>query len=78
MIHQFAVEYASKCLLRPSTNGVTSPSSLLSETSEGPLDLTVNRTLEVKQSKAESGKKSRKYRCTSSSFASPKQIYKLV
>uniref|UniRef100_A0A3Q3ED37 Ligand dependent nuclear receptor corepressor like n=1 Tax=Kryptolebias marmoratus TaxID=37003 RepID=A0A3Q3ED37_KRYMA len=53
MIRQFAVEYASKCLLHTSTNGVTSPSSPLSETSDGPLDLTVSRTLETKESEAE-------------------------
>ncbi|KAM9770592.1 ligand-dependent nuclear receptor corepressor-like protein isoform 3-T3 [Menidia menidia] len=49
MIHQFAVEYASKCLLRTSTNGVTGTSSPLSETPDGPLDLTVSRTVEEKE-----------------------------
>ncbi|KAM4750648.1 uncharacterized protein lcorl isoform 2-T2 [Anableps anableps] len=44
MIHKFAEEYASKCLLRTTTNGVTRPSSPLSDTSDAPLDLTVNRT----------------------------------
>ncbi|KAM3623267.1 uncharacterized protein V6R79_009331 [Siganus canaliculatus] len=51
MIHQFALEYASKCLLHTSTNGVlTRTSSPLSETSEAPLDLTVSRTQEEKES----------------------------
>ncbi|XP_047220198.1 uncharacterized protein lcorl isoform X1 [Girardinichthys multiradiatus] len=53
MIHQFAVEYASKCLLLTTTNGVTRPSSPLSETSDAPLDLTVNRTFEERQSESE-------------------------
>uniref|UniRef100_A0A1A7WT73 Ligand dependent nuclear receptor corepressor-like n=2 Tax=Iconisemion striatum TaxID=60296 RepID=A0A1A7WT73_9TELE len=53
MIRQFAVEYASKCLLRSGTNGVTRPSSPLSETSDGPLDLTVSRTVEEKESRTE-------------------------
>uniref|UniRef100_M4A5T3 Ligand dependent nuclear receptor corepressor-like n=1 Tax=Xiphophorus maculatus TaxID=8083 RepID=M4A5T3_XIPMA len=44
MIHKFAEEYASKCLLRTTTNGVTRPSSPVPETSDAPLDLTVNRT----------------------------------
>ncbi|XP_015244052.1 PREDICTED: uncharacterized protein LOC107093487 isoform X2 [Cyprinodon variegatus] len=44
IIHQFAEEYASKCLLPTTTNGITRPSSPLSETSDAPLDLTVNRT----------------------------------
>uniref|UniRef100_A0A3P9NR63 Ligand dependent nuclear receptor corepressor-like n=1 Tax=Poecilia reticulata TaxID=8081 RepID=A0A3P9NR63_POERE len=44
MIHKFAEEYTSKCLLRTTTNGVTRPSSLVPETSDAPLDLTVNRT----------------------------------
>lgn len=57
MIHQFAVEYASKCRLLASTNGDATSSSPLSETSDGPLDLTVSRTLEVKERKAEPGKK---------------------
>lgn len=46
MIHQFAVEYASKCLLRTNINGVSRTSSPLSEPSEAPLDLTVSRTPE--------------------------------
>ncbi|XP_041640819.1 serine/arginine repetitive matrix protein 2 isoform X1 [Cheilinus undulatus] len=54
MIHQFAKEYASKCLLHTTTNGVTTKtSSPLSETSDAPLDLTVSRTLEEKESKCE-------------------------
>uniref|UniRef100_A0A3B3WLX9 Uncharacterized protein n=1 Tax=Poecilia mexicana TaxID=48701 RepID=A0A3B3WLX9_9TELE len=44
MIHKFAEEYASKCLLRTTTKGVTRPSSPVPETSDAPLDLTVNRT----------------------------------
>uniref|UniRef100_A0A3B4ZZQ4 Ligand dependent nuclear receptor corepressor like n=1 Tax=Stegastes partitus TaxID=144197 RepID=A0A3B4ZZQ4_9TELE len=47
MIHQFAMEYASKCLLPTNTNGVTRTSSPLSETSDAPLDLTVSRTQEM-------------------------------
>ncbi|XP_070768548.1 ligand-dependent nuclear receptor corepressor-like protein [Enoplosus armatus] len=54
MIHQFAIEYASKCLLRTSTNGVTTrTSSPVSETSDAPLDLTVSRTEEEKESERE-------------------------
>uniref|UniRef100_A0A3P8TTN1 Ligand dependent nuclear receptor corepressor-like n=1 Tax=Amphiprion percula TaxID=161767 RepID=A0A3P8TTN1_AMPPE len=49
MIHQFAMEYASKCLLPTNTNGVTRTSSPLSETSDAPLDLTVSRTQEQKE-----------------------------
>uniref|UniRef100_A0A3Q0RW12 Ligand dependent nuclear receptor corepressor like n=1 Tax=Amphilophus citrinellus TaxID=61819 RepID=A0A3Q0RW12_AMPCI len=48
MIHKFAMEYASKCRLHASTNGVTRTSSPLSEASDAPLDLTVNRTQEEK------------------------------
>ncbi|XP_041838439.1 ligand-dependent nuclear receptor corepressor-like protein isoform X4 [Melanotaenia boesemani] len=53
MIREFAVEYASKCLLRTNTNGVTRSSSPLSETSDAPLDLTVSRMLEEKEIKPE-------------------------
>uniref|UniRef100_A0A3Q3MMK6 HTH psq-type domain-containing protein n=1 Tax=Mastacembelus armatus TaxID=205130 RepID=A0A3Q3MMK6_9TELE len=54
MIHKFAMEYASKCLLHTSTNGVTTrTSSPLSETSDAPLDLTVGRTQEEKKSQPE-------------------------
>ncbi|XP_029007785.1 uncharacterized protein lcorl isoform X2 [Betta splendens] len=55
MIHQFALEYASKCLLHPSTNGVMrTPSPLLeTETSDAPLDLTVCRSQEEKESHPE-------------------------
>ncbi|XP_070712543.1 serine-rich adhesin for platelets isoform X1 [Pempheris klunzingeri] len=55
MIHRFAMEYASKCLLHTSTNGVTTrtSSTLSSETSDAPLDLTVSRTQEVKESERE-------------------------
>ncbi|KAM8772340.1 ligand-dependent nuclear receptor corepressor-like protein isoform 2-T2 [Acanthopagrus schlegelii] len=49
MIHQFALEYASKCLLHTNTNGVTTmTSSPLSDTSDAPLDLTMSRTQEEK------------------------------
>uniref|UniRef100_A0A3Q3EAM7 Ligand dependent nuclear receptor corepressor-like n=1 Tax=Labrus bergylta TaxID=56723 RepID=A0A3Q3EAM7_9LABR len=54
MIHQFAKEYTSKCLLHTNTNGViTRTSSPLSETTDAPLDLTVSRTLEEKESECE-------------------------
>ncbi|XP_023274311.1 ligand-dependent nuclear receptor corepressor-like protein isoform X1 [Seriola lalandi dorsalis] len=54
MIHQFAMDYASKCQLHTSTNGVTTrTSSPLSETSDIPLDLTVSRTQEEKEHKPE-------------------------
>lgn len=57
MIHQFAMEYASKCLLHTNTNGVTTTtSSPLSETSDAPLDLTVSRTQEEKQREPEPGR----------------------
>ncbi|KAM8880524.1 uncharacterized protein lcorl isoform 2-T2 [Spinachia spinachia] len=50
MIHQFALEYASKCLLHTSTNGVTTrTSSPLSQASDAPLDLTVSRSGEEKE-----------------------------
>ncbi|KAK5926663.1 hypothetical protein CgunFtcFv8_022215 [Champsocephalus gunnari] len=51
MIHQFALEYASKCLQHTSTNGATTrTSSPLSQTSDAPLDLTMNRTGNEKES----------------------------
>ncbi|KAM6942028.1 uncharacterized protein lcorl isoform 1-T1 [Lycodopsis pacificus] len=54
MIHQFALEYASKCLLHTSTNGVTTrTSSPLSQPSDAPLDLTVSRTEEEKESESD-------------------------
>ncbi|XP_029949091.1 uncharacterized protein lcorl isoform X1 [Salarias fasciatus] len=53
MIHQFALEYASECLLQTSANGVTRTSSPLSEASDAPLDLTVSRTHEGKESEPE-------------------------
>lgn len=57
MIHRFALEYASKCLLHTSTNGVTTrTSSPLSETSDAPLDLTVSRTQEEKENESEPGR----------------------
>lgn len=58
MIHQFALEYASKCLLHTSTNGVTTRTSTLSETSDAPLDLTVSRTQEEKKGESEPGRES--------------------
>lgn len=58
MIHQFAKEYASKCLLQTSTHGVTTrTSSPFSETSDAPLDLTVSRTQEEKESENDPGTK---------------------
>ncbi|AWP05633.1 putative ligand-dependent nuclear receptor corepressor-like protein [Scophthalmus maximus] len=54
MVHQFAMDYASKCLIHTSTNGVrTKTSSPLSETSDAPLDLTVCRTQEEKECEPE-------------------------
>ncbi|KAK2817025.1 hypothetical protein Q5P01_025216 [Channa striata] len=54
MIHQFAMEYASKHLLHPSSTGViTKTSSPLSEGSDAPLDLTVSRTQEEKEGQPE-------------------------
>ncbi|XP_033936427.1 uncharacterized protein lcorl isoform X1 [Pseudochaenichthys georgianus] len=54
MIHQFALEYASKCLQHTSTNGATTrTSSPLSQTSDAPLDLTVNRTGNEKESESD-------------------------
>ncbi|XP_068447984.1 ligand-dependent nuclear receptor corepressor-like protein isoform X3 [Clinocottus analis] len=54
MIHQFALEYASKCLLHTSTNGVTTKtSSPLPQPSDAPLDLTVSRTGEEKESESD-------------------------
>ncbi|XP_037327591.2 ligand-dependent nuclear receptor corepressor-like protein isoform X2 [Pungitius pungitius] len=54
MIHQFALEYASKCLLHTSTNGFTTKtSSLLSQASDAPLDLTVSRSGEEKESESD-------------------------
>ncbi|KAJ0033089.1 hypothetical protein NQD34_000196 [Periophthalmus magnuspinnatus] len=50
MICQFAMEYASKCLLHTTTNGVqTKTTSPQSETADGPLDLTVSRAQEEKE-----------------------------
>ncbi|XP_033839354.1 ligand-dependent nuclear receptor corepressor-like protein isoform X2 [Periophthalmus magnuspinnatus] len=50
MIRQFAMEYASKCLLHTTTNGVqTKTTSPQSETADGPLDLTVSRAQEEKE-----------------------------
>ncbi|KAF7662546.1 hypothetical protein LDENG_00233260 [Lucifuga dentata] len=47
MIHQFALEYASKSLLHTNTNGITTRSSSpLSDLSDAPLDLTVSRSQE--------------------------------
>lgn len=62
MIHQFAMEYASKCLLHTSTNGVTTrTSSPLSETADAPLDLTVSRTQEEKEIEHEPGMETMKH-----------------
>lgn len=56
MIHQFALEYASKCLLHTNTNGVTTrTSSPLSDTSDAPLDLTMSRTQEEKAGESDPG-----------------------
>uniref|UniRef100_A0A146SJP2 Ligand dependent nuclear receptor corepressor-like n=1 Tax=Fundulus heteroclitus TaxID=8078 RepID=A0A146SJP2_FUNHE len=55
MIRQFAEEYMSKCQLSTPTNGVTRPSSPSSQTSDGPLDLTVNRRSEERESEPETG-----------------------
>ncbi|KAJ0050933.1 hypothetical protein NL108_009930 [Boleophthalmus pectinirostris] len=50
MIRQFAMEYASKCLLHTTTNGVqTKTTSPQSETADAPLDLTVSRAQEEKE-----------------------------
>ncbi|XP_077574958.1 uncharacterized protein lcorl isoform X2 [Stigmatopora nigra] len=48
MIHQFALEYASKCLLHTTSTDIitTRTSSPLSEAPDAPLDLTVSQTLE--------------------------------
>lgn len=57
MVRQFALEYACKCLLDTSANGVTTrTSSPLSATADGPLDLTVSRTHE-KDAQSEPGRK---------------------
>ncbi|XP_049575681.1 uncharacterized protein lcorl isoform X1 [Syngnathus scovelli] len=53
MIHQFAKEYASKCLLHTISMDVTRTSSPFSETSDAPLDLTVSRSPE--ETEGESG-----------------------
>ncbi|XP_077460778.1 ligand-dependent nuclear receptor corepressor-like protein isoform X2 [Stigmatopora argus] len=46
MIHQFALEYASKCLLHTTSTDITTrTSSPLSEAPDAPLDLTVSQTL---------------------------------
>lgn len=58
MIRQFALEYASKCLLHTSTNGVTTRTSTPpSDTPDVPLDLTVSRTTEKEQCEKEAGRK---------------------
>lgn len=47
MIHQFALEYASKSLPHTHTNGITTrASSPLSDMSDTPLDLTLSRNQE--------------------------------
>ncbi|XP_024145242.1 uncharacterized protein lcorl isoform X1 [Oryzias melastigma] len=50
MIHQFAVEYASKCT---NVNYISRTSSPSSEASDAPLDLTVSRTQEEKEDQPE-------------------------
>ncbi|XP_023812439.1 ligand-dependent nuclear receptor corepressor-like protein isoform X3 [Oryzias latipes] len=50
MIHQFAVEYASKCT---NVNYISRASSPSSEASDAPLDLTVSRTQEEKEDQPE-------------------------
>ncbi|KAM8842492.1 ligand-dependent nuclear receptor corepressor-like protein isoform 4-T4 [Synchiropus picturatus] len=56
MIHKFALEYASKCLLDTSASVVTAGESLPSpETIDGPLDLTVSRVQVVKEKEPEPG-----------------------
>lgn len=58
MVRQFALEYASKCLLNTSTQGVTTrTSSPLSEMADAPLDLTVSRTQEKEDTQSEPGGK---------------------
>lgn len=58
MVRQFALEYASKCLLNTSANGVTTrTSSPLSETADAPLDLTVSRSQEKEDTQSEPGGK---------------------
>ncbi|CAL9700240.1 unnamed protein product [Knipowitschia caucasica] len=53
MIRQFAMEYASKCPLHTTSNGVqtktSSPQSEAAETTDAPLDLTVSRAQEEKE-----------------------------
>ncbi|KAL3067035.1 hypothetical protein OYC64_016896 [Pagothenia borchgrevinki] len=54
MIHQFALEYASKCLQHTSIDGATTRiSSPLSQTSDAPLDLTVSRTGNEKENESD-------------------------
>nr|XP_061791983.1 ligand-dependent nuclear receptor corepressor-like protein [Nerophis lumbriciformis] len=45
MIHQFAMEYASKCLLHTTSTEITRTSTPFSEAADAPLDLTVSQTL---------------------------------
>ncbi|CAN9510408.1 unnamed protein product [Ophioblennius macclurei] len=56
MIHKFAMEYASESLLQTGVNGVTRTPSPLSEASDAPLDLTVSRPHEGKESEPEPGR----------------------
>lgn len=59
MIRQFALEYASKCLLHTSTNGVTTKTSTPpTDTPDVPLDLTVSRTIKQKECDKELGRNS--------------------
>lgn len=58
MVRQFALEYASKCLLNTSANGVTTrTSSPPSGTPDGPLDLTVSRSQEKDGAQSQPGRK---------------------
>lgn len=69
MIHQFALEYASKCLLHTSTNGVTTrTSSPPPDASDAPLDLTVSRTQGEKGSNADPGRKIKEFKRSNSPF----------
>lgn len=52
MIQRFALEYASKCLVH-----TTRTSSPLSQAPDAPLDLTVSRTAEEKESESDPGRK---------------------
>lgn len=77
MIHQFALEYASKCLHHTSTNGVTTrTSSPVSEPSDAPLDLTLSRTQEEKESESEPGRKTMEHTVNSKQITNVFQLPK--